>query len=389
MNICKKAWVSIGGAMILIAALGCAFTGANFSENVDNQIIKTSTKSTVDERANEIVAAMSDAEKVGQLLVIGIHGTSINDDIKYMLGEYHFGGIVLFDRNMQTKDQVRQLLSDLQSYTKKNNKIGLFLAVDQEGGIVARMKDSLVNVPSAQHLGAEDVLIAENYARQASYELADLGFNLNFAPVVDLGLTYGRSFSQHDPEQVVKYAGAVAKAYENNGLQFSFKHFPGIGKADVDLHEEGNTINVSKDVLLEEDIKPYRDLIPQFSETSYMVMVSHAKYPAFDKDNPASLSFSVMNLLLRKELGFQGVIVTDDMEMGAVANHYTFGEMAIKTVQSGADIVLICHEYAHMIEAYNALLNAVRDGRITRDQLDTSVKRIVKMKLENKVLMQS
>ena len=118
MNICKKAWVSIGGALILIAALGCAFTGANFSEKVDNQIIATSTKSTVEERANEIVAAMSDDEKVGQLLVIGIHGTSINDDIKYMLGEYHFGGIVLFDRNMQTKDQVRQLLSDLQSYTK-------------------------------------------------------------------------------------------------------------------------------------------------------------------------------------------------------------------------------------------------------------------------------
>ena len=118
-----------------------------------------------------------------------------------------------------------------------------------------------------------------------------------------------------------------------------------------------------------------------------MIMVSHAKYPAFDAETPASLSPNIMNGLLRNELGFQGVIVTDDMEMGAVANHYTFGEMAVKTIQSGADIVLICHEYTHMTEAYNALLKAVRAGTITQEQLDASVKRIVKMKLENKMLM--
>ena len=201
-----------------------------------------------------------------------------------------------------------------------------------------------------------------------------------------MGLTYGRSFSQNDPERVVQYAGAVARAYERNGLQFSFKHFPGIGKADVDLHEKENTINVTRDVLVSEDLKPYKELIPQFSQTSYMVMVSHAKYPAFDAKNPASLSPEIMNGLLRKELGFQGVIVTDDMEMGAVANHYTFEEMAVKTIQSGADIVLICHEYKHMVDAYNALLKAVRSGSITQERLDASVKRIVKMKLENRLL---
>lgn len=303
-----------------------------------------------------------------------------------MLGEYHFGGVVLFDRNMQSKKQVKQLLGDLQSYAKKNEKIGLFLAVDQEGGAVARMQDGLVKVPAAQDLGTQDISVAENYAKQASQELAELGFNLNFAPVVDLGLTYGRSFSQNDPERVVQYAGAVARAYERNGLQFSFKHFPGIGKADVDLHEKENTINVTRDVLVSEDLKPYKELIPQFSQTSYMVMVSHAKYPAFDAKNPASLSPEIMNGLLRKELGFQGVIVTDDMEMGAVANHYTFEEMAVKTIQSGADIVLICHEYKHMVDAYNALLKAVRSGSITQERLDASVKRIVKMKLENRLL---
>lgn len=386
MSVCKKLWCSICVATALLAVMGCSFNGGNSSEQIDTKAVAADHDLTVDERADKIVAAMSDAEKVGQLVVIGVHGTSINEDMKYMLGEYHFGGVVLFDRNMQSKEQVKQLLGDLQSYAKKNEKIGLFLAVDQEGGAVARMQDGLVKVPAAQDLGIQDISVAENYAKQASQELAELGFNLNFAPVVDLGLTYGRSFSQHNPDRVVQYAGAVAKAYESNGLQFSFKHFPGIGKADVDLHEKENTINATKDVLVSEDLKPYKELIPQFSQTSYMVMVSHAKYPAFDAKNPASLSPEIMNGLLRKELGFQGVIVTDDMEMGAVANHYTFEEMAVKTIQSGADIVLICHEYTHMVDAYNALLKAVRNGTITQEQLDASVKRIVKMKLENRLL---
>ena len=386
MSVCRKLWCSICVATVLLAVMGCSFNRSNSSEQIDTKAVAADHDLTVDERADKIVAAMSDAEKVGQLVVIGVHGTSINEDMKYMLGEYHFGGVVLFDRNMQSKEQVKQLLGDLQSYAKKNEKIGLFLAVDQEGGAVARMQDGLVKVPAAQDLGTQDISVAENYAKQASQELAELGFNLNFAPVVDLGLTYGRSFSQNDPERVVQYAGAVARAYERNGLQFSFKHFPGIGKADVDLHEKENTINVTRDVLVSEDLKPYKELIPQFSQTSYMVMVSHAKYPAFDAKNPASLSPEIMNGLLRKELGFQGVIVTDDMEMGAVANHYTFEEMAVKTIQSGADIVLICHEYKHMVDAYNALLKAVRSGSITQERLDASVKRIIKMKLENRLL---
>lgn len=386
MSVCRKLWYGICVATVLLAVMGCTFNGGNSSEPIDTKAVASDHNLTVDERADKIVAAMSDSEKVGQLIVIGVHGVSMNEDMKYMLGEYHFGGVVLFDRNMQSKKQVKQLLGDLQSYAKKNEKIGLFLAVDQEGGAVARMQDGLVKVPAAQDLGTQDISVAENYAKQASQELAELGFNLNFAPVVDLGLTYGRSFSQNDPERVVQYAGAVARAYERNGLQFSFKHFPGIGKADVDLHEKENTINVTRDVLVSEDLKPYKELIPQFSQTSYMVMVSHAKYPAFDAKNPASLSPEIMNGLLRKELDFQGVIVTDDMEMGAVANHYTFEEMAVKTIQSGADIVLICHEYKHMVDAYNALLKAVRSGSITQERLDASVKRIVKMKLENRLL---
>ena len=185
MKVCKKVWSSICVATALIASLGCSFTGANSTEQIDTQAIATDTTLTVDERADKIVAAMSDSEKVGQLVVIGVHGTSINEDMKYMLGEYHFGGVVLFDRNMQSKEQVKQLLGDLQSYAKKNEKIGLFLAVDQEGGAVARMQDGLVKVPAAQDLGTQDVSVAENYAKQASQELAEVGFNLNFAPLPD------------------------------------------------------------------------------------------------------------------------------------------------------------------------------------------------------------
>lgn len=382
-----KLWLAALAVVSMVAASGCSLLSKTEAPAESTTTIAQSQELTLDEKADKIVASMKDYEKVGQLVMIGVHGTTINDDMKNMLSEYQFGGIVLFDRNMESKEQAQKLLADLKSYGKNNEKVPLFLAVDQEGGAVARMEDKLIKVPPAADLGKEDVSVATDYAKKAGTELKDLGFNLNFAPVVDLGLTYGRSYSPNDPTKVVTYASSVAKAYEDDGLMFSFKHFPGIGKADVDLHKEENTISASKETLLAEDVKPYSELIPQFDSRKYMIMVSHAKYPAFDGENPASLSRPIMHDLLREQLKFDGVIITDDMEMGAVANHYTFADMAVKTIQAGADIILVCHEYPHMLESYNAILKAVRAGTISEEQLNASVKRIVKMKLSNSNLM--
>ena len=367
------------GALALTTGCGLHNPFSSKAEPVTYESVAQS-KLSPEEKVDKLVANMSDADKVGQLLMIGIHGKTLNDDAKFMLNEYRVGGIILFDRNMESKDQVKSLITDINKTGKSAGLTPLFIGIDQEGGAVARMEDQLIKVPPAEELGKEPIEQAVSLAKQSGTELKDLGFNINFAPVADLGLTYGRSFSTN-PDDVVRYASAVGKAYDEAGLWYSYKHFPGIGKTDVDLHADTSVVPVSKETLLNEDTKVFVDLIKQSKPNTYAIMVSHAMYPQIDADHPSSLSKAIITDWLRKDMGYNGVVVTDDMDMGALAKHYTFGDMAVQSILAGSDILLVCHEYEHMQEAYNGLMKAVKDGRISKERLDESVKRILLMKM--------
>ena len=367
------------GALALTTGCGLHNPFTSKAEPVTYESVAQSELSP-EEKVDKLLANMSDADKVGQLLMIGIHGKTLNDDAKFMLNEYRVGGIILFDRNMESKEQVKSLITDINKTGKSAGLTPLFIGIDQEGGAVARMEDQLIKVPPAEELGKEPIEQAVSLAKQSGTELKDLGFNINFAPVADLGLTYGRSFSTN-PDDVVRYASAVGKAYDEAGLWYSYKHFPGIGKTDVDLHADTSVVPVSKETLLNEDTKVFVDLIKQSKPNTYAIMVSHAMYPQIDPDHPSSLSKAIITDWLRKDMGYNGVVVTDDMDMGALAKHYTFGDMAVQSILAGSDILLVCHEYEHMQEAYNGLMKAVKDGRISKDRLDESVKRILLMKM--------
>ena len=367
------------GALALTTGCGLHNPFTSKAEPVTYESVAQSELSP-EEKVDKLVANMSDADKVGQLLMIGIHGKTLNDDAKFMLNEYRVGGIILFDRNMESKDQVKSLITDINKTGKSAGLTPLFIGIDQEGGAVARMEDQLIKVPPAEELGKEPIEQAVSLAKQSGTELKDLGFNINFAPVADLGLTYGRSFSTN-PDAVVRYASAVGKAYDEAGLWYSYKHFPGIGKTDVDLHADTSVVPVSKETLLNEDTKVFVDLIKQSKTNTYAIMVSHAMYPQIDAEHPSSLSKAIITDWLRKDMGYNGVVITDDMDMGALAKHYTFGDMAVQSILAGSDILLVCHEYEHMQEAYNGLMKAVKDGRISKERLDESVKRILLMKM--------
>lgn len=367
------------GALALTTGCGLHNPFTSKAEPVTYESVAQSELSP-EEKVDKLVANMSDADKVGQLLMIGIHGKTLNDDAKFMLNEYRVGGIILFDRNMESKAQVKSLITDINKTGKSAGLTPLFIGIDQEGGAVARMEDQLIKVPPAEELGKEPIEQAVSLAKQSGTELKDLGFNINFAPVADLGLTYGRSFSTN-PDDVVRYASAVGKAYDEAALWYSYKHFPGIGKTDVDLHADTSVVPVSKETLLNEDTKVFVDLIKQSKPNTYAIMVSHAMYPQIDPDHPSSLSKAIITDWLRKDMGYNGVVVTDDMDMGALAKHYTFGDMAVQSILAGSDILLVCHEYEHMQEAYNGLMKAVKDGRISKERLDESVKRILLMKM--------
>lgn len=361
--------------LVAFAANGCGVQG------VKNEVKKEQTAATLDEKVEGIVVNMTPAEKVGQMMMIGIQGDTVTDDSLYMLHQYHIGGVILFDRNLVSAEQTKKLNEDLQ--VQAEEKVPLFIGIDEEGGDVVRGR-SFIQPPSSQRqIGAAgDLTAAEGAANRTAKELKELGFNVNFAPVADVS-TSSRSFST-DPETVKKFVLASVQGYEKNRMIYAMKHFPGIGRSTVDSHKDVSEITASRERLAASDIVPFKAVIDVAQPEDYFILVSHLKYPAYDADNPASLSKAVQTDLLRGELGYRGIIVTDDMEMGAVAKYASFRDVGVRAVQAGADIVLVCHEYAHETDIYLGLLDAVESGEIPMERIDASVRRIVKAKLLHK-----
>lgn len=372
--------------IVIIIVIVLAILGINNRNifNDDEQIIQDKQQIkqenlTIDEKVDKIVESMSQTEKLGQMVMIGIQGTKVDDDSLYMLNQYHMGGVILFDRNMENPEQVKQLTSDLQA--QSNEKVPLFIGIDEEGGDVVRMAEKLTPPPSQKEIGATgDIEQAKTWAIKTAKSLKDIGINVNFAPVADVGSNDKRSYST-DTNTVIDFVRAATKGYQQENIIYSLKHFPGIGKGKVDSHIDSSSIDVAKEVLMTEDILPFKTIIDENEPNDYFILVSHLKYPALDEEYPASLSSKIMTDLLRNELGYKGIIITDDMEMGAVANHNDFRSIGVNAVKAGADIVLVCHEYEHQQEVYLGLLDAVNSGEISQERIDESVKRIIKVKL--------
>lgn len=341
-----------------------------------------------DEKAAAIVQKMSDAEKVGQLLMIGIQGTELDADSLFMLSEYHIGGVILFDRNMKSQEQVRALNDSLQK-NASNAELPLFLAIDEEGGAVARMKEAFPPPPAAAEIGRTgDPQAAYRYAAGTAHGLKAMGFNLNFAPVADLGAADGRSYA-NDAATATKFVAAALEGHSDSGLLATIKHFPGLGRGESDTHEDTVAVHADRATLEASDLVPFREMIAKRNAaknakgaSGWFVMATHTMYPALDAEHPASLSPAILQKLLREELSYDGVIVTDDLEMGAISRHYGFDRAGVEAILAGADLVLVCHDYAHETAVYNGILKAVKSGEISKDRLDTSVRRIVKAKIE-------
>ena len=204
-----------------------------------------------------------------------------------------------------------------------------------------------------------------------------------FSPSPEGSLSSYASFDWSDPELVNGENGRLARIayHESINEMYALKHFPGIGRGTVDSHQDISSIDISKEELKNTDLKPFQEIIRQQGENGFFIMVSHLKYPQLDPDNAASQSRAIMTDLLRKEMGYNGLIITDDLEMGAVAKYGSYRALGVKAVKSGADIVLMCHEYDHVTELYLGLLEAYENGELDKDQIDASVRRIVKAKL--------
>ena len=313
----------------------------------------------VDE-VEEILKSMTLEEKIGQMMIFGFHGTTTNEDINWMLANYHSGGIILFDRNMENKSQVKTLIENLNSVA--NEKVPLFFAIDEEGGRVARMTQDLTPPPSQKEIGnSGDSSQAYSYANSIAQELKAMGINLNFAPVADVGTPDTRSFSDNG-NVVAEFVSQAAKGYEDAGIFYCLKHFPGIGLWQVDSHQDIETITGDRNTFDTVDLVPFKKIISENDNSKFMIMISHYKYTAFDAENSATLSPAVMTELLRNELGFNGVIITDDLDMGAVSKYHDEKFLSVASVKAGADIILSCHEYEKQRKMYDGIFEAVKSG---------------------------
>ena len=346
--------------------------------------IYSQTFALTDPEIDTMRAEMTIEEKVGQLIMVGFEGTQANEAIETHIRERFVGGVVLFSRNIQSPQQTAELTNELQRLTEATaRQIPLFIGIDQEGGWVIRLKEGATVLPGNMALGATNSTeLAERAGEITAVELAAVGVNLNFAPVMDVNNNLhnpviGRRSFGESSELVSRLGVAYIQGLQRNGVLATAKHFPGHGDTTVDSHFDLPTVSHDLERIHALELQPFRAAI---DADVAAIMTAHIIYPALDADRPATISPTILTDLLRKELRFDGLIITDDMEMKAIDDRYRSGEAAVMAIEAGADIVMVLWTPTKQIEVFDALLSAVKSGRISQTRLDQSVERILKSK---------
>lgn len=323
-------------------------------------------------------------EKIGQMLVFGFDETEVTPRIETLIKEYKLGNILLFSRNVQTTEQLFKLNNDIQKLMIKHLRYPAFVTIDQEGAMVTRITDKATFFPGAMTLAATNVENAYLQGKYMGCELDALGINMNLAPVLDVNnnpknpVIGVRSFSD-DVDVVNRFSEAYIKGLQEHVIATG-KHFPGHGDTHVDSHLDLPRVSFDKKRLHEIELSPFKNAIDKGIKS---IMSAHIVFEAYD-DKPATLSKPILTDLLRNELGFEGLIVTDGMEMKAILNTYGAIEASIPAVLAGADLLLYCHHEHQQIGAAKLLEEAVLDGRIPIEVINRSVSRILKFKAQLK-----
>lgn len=342
---------------------------------------------------SESIHSLPLEQQIGQLFYIGLPGPDLDDETRALIQDIQPGGVILFGRNVAGPEQVRGLLDGVRELLPIEPLVG----VDQEGGLVDRLRKIFTPMPSARTIRQHgDLAAVRALGRITGEVLRMLGFNMNFAPVMSImtderdllsnGL-YSRSFGR-SPGEVLGYTTVYLRGLQETGIVGCLKHFPGIGAGEVDSHEEMPLVHLTHDDLIAQDLAPYIELFGRRDDRVRCVMVSHGGFPKIDIKQettggllePASLSYHIVTRLLRQELGYQHLVVTDDLEMGAISKHCDIQSAVLRAFLAGEDMVLICAHPDVIRAGYEALLAAARAGKLPKDRLRASLRRIAAMK---------
>jgi beta-N-acetylhexosaminidase len=342
---------------------------------------------------SEAIFSLPLEQQIGQFLFIGLPGTDLDDETRKLIEEVKPGGVIIFGRNVASPAQLRQLLDDVRALVPIEPLFG----IDQEGGLVDRLREIFTPMPAARYIRMHgDLAGARTLGRITGEVLRMLGFNLNFAPSMEImsedrdllsnGL-YSRSFGR-SPGEVLGYTTVYMRGLQGTGCLGCLKHFPGIGAGEVDSHVEIPVVRLSHDDLMAKDLAPYIELFQRRDDRVRAVMVSHGGFPNIDIRTgttgglmtPASISYGIVTKLLREELGFKHLVVTDDLEMGAIAKHSSIEDASVRAFLAGEDMLLICAEPDNIRRGYHALLKAARDGKLDPKRIHASLARIAETK---------
>lgn len=392
-----KKVASILMSLSIILTSSCAQRVTVVDENASTEKFIFNDDETVVRTTKDVLGKMSLREKVGQLFIVRPEALAensnaetapatdrVDDAVISRIEEYPVGGIALFSRNITSAEQLPMFISDLQS----SSKYPLFIAVDEEGGRVARIANSdffnVASYKSMEDIGKSgDASKAEEVGRQIGSYLKELGFNLDFAPVADTNtnpqnIVIGDRSYGSDPALVARMVSAQLDGMHDSGIMGTLKHFPGHGDTKDDTHSGYVSIEKTWDELKECELVPFISAL----DKADTIMVSHITVTSIDK-LPSSLSYEIITRKLRNELGYNGVIITDSMAMGAVADSYTSDIAAVMAVKAGADIILMPES---LEKSFNAVLNAVNSGEISISRIEESAERVLTLKAKYKII---
>lgn len=373
------------GATLALSCIGC---GTTHNTDSTSQNIPDKT-----DKVQQIVDSMSLEEKVAQLFLVQPEAivdigtaTAAGDATKQAINKTPVGGFVYFSDNLQSEQQVQDMLRNVQKYSEDRIGLPAFLSVDEEGGTVARVASTgrfdVTDVGDMEKIGASgDVQQARQAGETIGSYLSELGFNLDFAPDADVltnpdnTVVKKRSFGS-DPRVVSDMSLAVAQGLAQHQVYSVYKHFPGHGATAGDTHQGYAYTDKTLDELKQSELIPFENAI---QNNAAFIMAAHISATRVTGDDtPASLSKTMITDILRGQMGYDGIVVTDAMNMGAVTEQYTSAQAAVKALQAGADLVLMPEDFQ---EAYQGVLDAVKDGTLTEQRINESVTRIVKVKV--------
>jgi beta-N-acetylhexosaminidase len=324
--------------------------------------------------------AAADFSPLGRLFMVGLPGPDLDESTLQLIRKFGINNFIYFKRNVANRKQLKQLSDDLCRACRENGLEPPLVAIDQEGGTVARLPSPFTQFPDARVLAAsaDAEKALQEYARVCAAELQSIGVNYNLAPVLDV-CEAGRDYFMErrvlggDPHEVARLGSLVIQELQQNGIAACGKHFPGLGAAVVDPHVKLPLVSKTERAIRAEDLPPFRRAIEADVAS---IMTSHTIYRHLDPENPATLSPKILGGMLREELGYNGVVITDDLEMGAIEKEGDLGRAAGQALAAGADLLLICQSHAKVIDAYQKTAAAIAATPALAKRMQESLQRV-------------